>query len=132
MSVLAEAISVIHRVDRLEERFPGGASAYAAGVPNRTFCTDGVLTRVGFMHSGDVESWVRGLERCALALDPRTGASDACVVVDQLSGPAVPCPWIRYSYQATPAGPARLAGRTTHDSHKGTPATSEPARHPGA
>lgn len=97
MSVLAEAISVIHRVDRLEERFPGGAGAYAAGVPNRTFCTDGTLTRVGFMHPGDVESWVRHLEVYSLALDPQTGESDSCVVVDQFGGPTVPCRWIRFT-----------------------------------
>jgi hypothetical protein len=96
--VLAEAISVIVRVDRLEERFPGGTAAYAALIPNRTYCTDGCLTRVGFMHPSDVERWMGLLAPHGLALDPLSGLSDACVVVDQFGGPTRPCSWIEFSH----------------------------------
>lgn len=122
MSVVCEAINVVVRVDKLNERFPGGLTGYVGTVPNLTFCSDGVLSRVAFMHPDDVRLWLTtALVPHRLSLDPTTGLSDACVVVDQFKGPTMPCPWIEhaqheggYSYcwlagsdpgeMATPAG----------------------------
>jgi hypothetical protein len=65
MSVLAEAISVVIRVDAIEHRFPGGLEGLRRTVPNQTFCCDGELARVGFMDPADAEAYVAGLGRGA-------------------------------------------------------------------
>ena len=52
--VLVEALSVIVRNATLESLHPGGVSGFAADCPNRTFCSDGVLTRAGFISPDDV------------------------------------------------------------------------------
>ena len=67
MAVLIEYISVVVPNATLEQRWPGGVESYAAAVPNRTFCTDGVLTRVGFMHPDDVKMFARSLESWGIA-----------------------------------------------------------------
>jgi len=95
MSVLVEAFSIIVRNDSLEARFPGGVTAYRESVPNQTFCTDGSITRVGFMPSTDVEHWLESaLVEHGLGLDLTTGMSDTTVVIDQMKGPTRPCDWI--------------------------------------
>ena len=54
MPVLLEAISVIVRRETLERKYPGGVDGYARDCPNRTFCADEYLTRVGFTGPPDV------------------------------------------------------------------------------
>ena len=49
MSVLAEGFSVIVRVSTIETTLEGGIETYVKLVPNRTFCSDQYLTRVGFL-----------------------------------------------------------------------------------
>ena len=53
---------MIVRNATLESLYPGGVSGYAADCPNRTFCSDGVLTRVGFMTPDDVGAFLERLE----------------------------------------------------------------------
>jgi hypothetical protein len=95
MSVLVEAHSIVVRNDSLEARFPGGLVAYRDSVPNQTFCTDGSLTRVGFMAPADVAHWFESvLVEHGLGIDPSTGFSATTVVVDQMKGRTGPCDWI--------------------------------------
>ena len=95
MSVLVEAFSIIVRNDSLEARFPGGVTAYRDSVPNQTFCTDGSITRVGFLPSTDAEHWLESvLVEHGLGLDLTTGMSSTTVVVDQMKGPTRRCDWI--------------------------------------
>ncbi|MFV9673615.1 MAG: hypothetical protein ACNYZH_10345, partial [Acidimicrobiia bacterium] len=95
MSVLVEAHSIIVKVESLEALFPGGLTAYRDSVPNQTLCTDGTLTRVGFMAPADVEHWFESvLVEHGLGIDPSTGLSATTVVVDQMTGPTGPCDWI--------------------------------------
>ena len=49
MSVLAEGFSIIVRRSTIDSDFPGGIAAYRRLVPNKTFCADQHLTRVGFL-----------------------------------------------------------------------------------
>jgi len=98
MSVLCEAISVLVPVEVLMRAFPGGPAAYERAVSNETFCSDGVLTRVGFMHPHDVGFWIERLEDVGLTCfrQKPDGTADAIdiVVVDQLNGPTSNCDWI--------------------------------------
>jgi len=63
MSVLVEAISVIVRISTLRDKYPSGVDAYRALCPNRTYCADEPLTRIGFMVPDDVRGFVKILER---------------------------------------------------------------------
>jgi len=66
MSVLAAAFSVVISVETLNRKYPGGAIQYARDCPNQTFCSDGLLTRVGLMTTDDMLSFVRSLEHHGL------------------------------------------------------------------
>jgi hypothetical protein len=53
MAVLIEAFSVIVRVQAIRDKYFGGVKAFMDDIPNSTFCTDGLLGRVGFMSLDD-------------------------------------------------------------------------------
>lgn len=93
MSVLVEANSVVARVDSLERLYSGGLLGYAYDCPNNSFCTDGYLARVGFMHTDDVESFIELLESHGLRYLRWKRAKDF-LVVDQQRGPMVKCSWL--------------------------------------
>lgn len=93
MSVLCEAISVVIPRAVLDRLYPGGTDGYAAATPNRTFCADEHLTRIGFMHPADVKQQIDHL--VAVGLTP--AEDDVFVdlaVIDQFEGSTLPCPWI--------------------------------------
>ncbi len=94
MSVLVEGISVIVRNETLERKFPGGVWAYARSCPNQTFCTDQVLTRIGFMVPLDVGFFISGLEHRGLVWADSERRFVDIAVVDQLHGPTATCDWL--------------------------------------
>jgi hypothetical protein len=55
--------SVVVRVPTLMADYPGGVEAYEANCPNRTFCSDGEVCRVGFMSWADTEAFLQSLQR---------------------------------------------------------------------
>lgn len=95
MSVLVECISVIVRRESLERTYPGGARGYEALCPNRTFCADEHLTRVGFMTPADVGMFCEHLERHGLVFFDGAQFVDIAVV-DQHQGPTRPCDWLSF------------------------------------
>jgi hypothetical protein len=66
VAVVIEAFTVIVRNSTLEEKYPGGREAFAADCPNRTYCDDGNLSRIAFMHSDDVRAFIEKLARKGL------------------------------------------------------------------
>ena len=110
MSVLIEGISVIVRNDTLDAKYPGGVDAYRLHIPNRTFCTDGVLTRVGFMVPIDVGFWVRLLQARGLLWADAEKRFRDIAVVDQLAGPTSTCDWLVYERQFDGPNYAWLSG----------------------
>lgn len=100
MSVLCEALSVIVPVRRLAEAFPGGLAGYRDRVPNRTFCEDGQLTRVGFMASDDVGAWISLLQSESRLVPSRGQIWIDLAVVDQFNGPTAPCEWLEFDRDA--------------------------------
>lgn len=95
MAVLVEALSVIVRRDAIDARFSGGWEGFLETIPNQTFCADEQLARVGFMSPPDVERYVRFLEANGLKF-ARSGETCDFSVVDQLTGPTLPTPWLEY------------------------------------
>ncbi len=106
MAVLVEGISVIIRVDALDERFPGGWEAFRVSAPNRTLCADGQLVRVGFMSPADAEAFVRALGKHDISYVFEGKARDL-VVVDQMRGPMVACDWIEFGHVSLDGNPDR-------------------------
>jgi hypothetical protein len=96
MAVLIEAISVVMRGSALEEKYPGGWSAFERDPPNRTLCADGELVRVGFMDPREVAAFVARLKGHGLVFAGDAEDSDF-VVIDQNRGPTTACPWVEAS-----------------------------------
>ena len=97
MAVVCDALSVIVRVWTLNNRWPGGVEGYKENAPNRTFCTDGVLTRLGFMTPIDVQVWIDRLQDQGLVFVNESMSrveADDIVVIDQKTGPTCYCQWI--------------------------------------
>lgn len=95
MSVLAEALSVVIRVEVLEAWYPGGVVAFARDCPNASFCSDGYLARVGFLSPHDVDFLLNVLEGHGV-IHLAGGVAIDAVVVDQHEGPLSPCLWIEF------------------------------------
>ncbi|MDQ1247782.1 MAG: hypothetical protein QG597_2153 [Actinomycetota bacterium] len=94
MAVLCEAINVIVPVEVLDRRYPGGRAGYKADVPNATFCTDGVLTRVGFMTPIDTQEWAEWVQDLGVVLQAPDDTFAEMAVVEAPSGLTRPCHWL--------------------------------------
>jgi hypothetical protein len=66
MAVLVEGISVVVRLDAIQQKVPGGWNAFKDHVLNKTLCADNELARVGFMTPDDVKSFVSSIEGLGL------------------------------------------------------------------
>jgi tetratricopeptide (TPR) repeat protein len=92
MAIVIEAFTVVVRNEAVQGRYPGGEETFQANVPNATFCTDGVLSRVGFMVDQDAAEYLNELG--SLGLKVRDG-SDA-VICDAMEGLTRPsCGWLQ-------------------------------------
>jgi len=95
MAVLVEGISIIVRVDALRHKYSGGAAAFMDSLPNKMFCADGELARVGFMVPEDAQRYASGLEARGL-VHLRHGAAVDLVVADQRRGLLSECEWASF------------------------------------
>jgi hypothetical protein len=117
MAVLVEGISVIVRRAAISANYPGGWEAFVRETPpNRAFCYDANLARVGFMRPEDVKPYVKCLVRRGIAR--QTPARDGdLVVVDQIMGPTTRCDWVDGGWvelQGGKVAAVRLTGDTTN------------------
>ncbi|MDQ1305366.1 MAG: hypothetical protein QG671_1197 [Actinomycetota bacterium] len=92
--MLCECINVVVPVEVIERRIPGGVVGYRRSVPNATFCSDGSLTRVGFMTPLDTQMWAEEVQSFGVRFLDEDGAFVEMAVVDGLSGLTCPCPWL--------------------------------------
>ena len=94
MAVSAQTISVVVRNATIEAHFPGGMLAFARSCPNQTFCTDGTISRVGFMVQNDAQIFANRLAATGLAPSPTETASEIALVI-QGQGFSYPCDWLQ-------------------------------------
>lgn len=94
MGVLIEAISVVVSTSILQAKYQGGVARYERDAPNRTFCSDSHLARVGFMAPPDVRAYVDRLRELGLTFHNGSEFVDIAVV-DQVHGPTSLCPWLQ-------------------------------------
>jgi hypothetical protein len=92
MAVLLEAISVIVRIEAIQEHYPGSWDAFRDAAPNQTLCADSQLARIGFMSRVDVESFIKELEKYGL-IYMDDGVCVDIAVADQQRGFAIKCDW---------------------------------------
>lgn len=97
MAVLIEGLSVVIRIPTILKAYPGGKAEFEAHVPNRSWCADGELIRVGFMHPMDIKAYVAHLESMGLTFRQDGKAVDL-VVADQRDGFTLPCSWAEFGY----------------------------------
>lgn len=97
MTVLADAISIIVPVQRIQGVWPGGAHAYATEAAPDTHCADTSLTRVGFEEPADAWDHLDRLEGLGLRYDSLAFA-DVAVVVDGRF--AAGCDWMAAEHVA--------------------------------
>lgn len=107
MAVLAEAISVIFKCASLDEKYGGGAKAFAdfCRRVNNSYCCDGELARLGFIQPNEAKSFVEKATLVGL-VHVKNGACVDMVVVDQRGGPLQRCEWIDFGIADLPGEPA--------------------------
>jgi hypothetical protein len=96
LSVLVEAITVIFKNSKIEERIQGGVETIRLDPPNSTFRTDGLLCAVGFMDPGATEQFVKTLSAAGLVFIEDGQARDIAVL-DQHRGLTSPCDWVEFT-----------------------------------
>jgi tetratricopeptide (TPR) repeat protein len=94
MAVSAIAISVVVRNATIEAHLPGGMLAFVHSCPNQTFCTDGTISRVGFMVQNDAQTFANRLGAAGLAPSLTEAASEIALVI-QGQGFFYPCDWLQ-------------------------------------
>jgi hypothetical protein len=94
MAVSAVANSVVVRNATIDARFPGGTPAFARSCPNNTFCTDGTISRVGFMAHDDARTFINHLVANGLASSLAEATSEIALVV-QGHGFVYSCDWLQ-------------------------------------
>jgi hypothetical protein len=95
VAVLVEAINVIVRNETIEDRYLGGMVQFGRERPNDTFCSDGLLTRLGFMAPPDVKAFVDRLQESGFEL-VSDGRFVDIAIVDQHRGATAECEWLGY------------------------------------
>lgn len=66
MSVVIEAFDVVFFVESIERKYPGGLAAFRDAAPNNTFCNDGTICKLSFMHEPDRGRFVVALDEIGL------------------------------------------------------------------
>ncbi|MCC7547953.1 MAG: hypothetical protein IT532_09315 [Burkholderiales bacterium] len=93
MSVLAEALSVLVENRILTQRYPGGVEGFARDCPSAGFCSDGRISRVGFLSPRDTRFFLGVLEACGLHCGGESRVPEVAIV-DQNVGLLHPCLWL--------------------------------------
>ena len=96
MGVYASAYSVVVRNDTAEVVYPGGLGGYIRSSPNATFCTDGHVSRVGFMDHDAVLVFIERLIDLGFYANPEGGQDIA--VVQQDRGVISTTPWACFKF----------------------------------
>lgn len=96
MAVLIEGICVAVLNTSIAHSFSGGAAAFQRAIPNVNHCTDGEVTRVGFMAPPDVRAFVEQLEANGLLYVGPDENAHTIAVVDQGEGFMRPCNWLTF------------------------------------
>lgn len=107
-AVLIEGICVAVLNASIARDFRGGMPAFQSAIPNVNHCTDGEVTRVGFMAPPDVRAFVEQLEGGGLLYVGQDGNARTIAVVDQREGFMRPCNWLLFERAQIDADPTHI------------------------
>ena len=124
MAIVIEGFTVVVRNSVLDAKYPGGRTAFAADTPNATYCNDGFLSRVAFMHSEDAQAFIADLEKKGLQKGEGGQALDLALLTPSRFLEGLGCSWLVFAtFQEIPI--AWL------DGEKPTPIVGPPGYVPG-
>lgn len=92
MAIVIEAFTVVVRTKAIRDHYRGGEEAFETRIPNQTFCSDGVLSRVDFMVEQDARVYLNELQRFGLKVEDGADAV-LCRALDGSTHPA--CDWLQ-------------------------------------
>jgi hypothetical protein len=99
MAVLIEGISVVIKISSILKIYNNDVEEFDESVPNKQYCADNELFRVGFMHPYDVENYIKFLGSKGFVY-LKDDMSIDLVVIDQKEGLMANCNWVEfYNYE---------------------------------
>lgn len=93
MAVLIEAFSVVVPNETIEEKYPGGMKGYWMDCPNRSFCSDEYVTRVGFREYPWMMRFVKHLDELGFTVEHGDEFIEVAII-SQLFGMFSNCRWL--------------------------------------
>lgn len=111
VAVIADGVSVLVLNETVEARLPGGVCRLESESPNRTFCTDGEVCRIGFMVMDDAVAYVRRLVESGFTA-VQGGHSRDIALADQDVGFLWPCDYLEFDGSGPLAAVRRVGSRT--------------------
>ncbi len=109
MAVFIDGTNVIVRVESLDKLFPGGVEGLEQSSPNRTFCSDGRIARLGFMAYSDASHFISKLEDCGLT-HKMSGRCIDIALCTSVDGAEEECDWVCVDHDPRGFDYAWLAG----------------------
>jgi len=103
-------MSLVVRLDAINEQYVGGLEAFIAGIHSATVCMDGELLRVGFLSLAEADANIHRLEAGGLQY-LQDGAPRDMILVDQIRGPSAPCDWLEVGQMQIGPGKMVMAAR---------------------
>lgn len=89
--LIADGYSLIIRNSSIMNSFEGGFESFMSALPNRTFCSDGQISRIGYMVYLDLKKHAEFLMEKGL----RPGTD--FLSFHMLTGPITQADWLKYS-----------------------------------
>lgn len=103
MPVVVECTTLLIRNATVEARYPDGLAGFERQCPNSTFCTDGLICRVSFMHSDDALSYLDLL--VGQGFLPSTPAASPEIALIRVGyGFLFPCSWLQVALAEVGSG----------------------------
>ena len=93
MAVLIEAFSVVVRNETIETKYPGGMRGYWMDCPNRSFCCDEYVSRVGFCEHHFMRRFVENLAELGITVEHGHEFIEVAII-DQVYGMRAGCRWL--------------------------------------
>jgi hypothetical protein len=102
MAIILEAINVVIKHESILKKYPNGELGFLADISSfeAPWHTDREVSRVGFFDPNEMHTYLRVLEQRGLVftMDSTYDNCDFCIV-DMISGPTKPCPWLGFGRQ---------------------------------
>ena len=93
MAVSALGYCVIVRNQSVKRHLPDGQADLERACPNSTFCSDGTISRIGFMSLDDATAFIEWLRSVGFSV-LRDGKSDEVSLSGHRVGFLYPCDWL--------------------------------------